>query len=100
MKFKTLVIGLGKIGMMYNLSNAKNNYSNHCDVFNNDKNFILSGGVDVNNKKRNIFYKKFNKPTFSNLDEALLLLQPDIIVISVPTVNFEFFFQKILFFKY
>ena len=58
MKIKTLIIGLGKIGLFYNFSNVKKNNSNHSDVFFNSKDFFLVGGVEI--KNRNIFKKNIN----------------------------------------
>ena len=95
MKYKTLVVGLGKIGMMYNFSAVKKNYSNHCDVFRSEKIFELSGGVDIDKKKRKIFDKKFNIPSFESLTRANISLKPDIIVLSVPTFKFENIFKEI-----
>ena len=95
MKYKTLIVGLGKIGMMYNLDTLKKNYSNHCDVFNSDKIFELLGGVDTNKIKRNIFDKKFSKPSFESLTKANIFLKPDIVVISVQTYKFESIFKEI-----
>lgn len=79
-----LVVGLGKIGMMYGNNSNKNNL-NHCNVFYNSKFFSLKAGVDTSKKKRNFFEKKYKLPSYQNLKSAIKNFKYDIIVISVNT---------------
>ena len=96
MTLKTLVVGLGKIGMLYNFSIKKNKFSNHCDIFSNTKGFELIAGVDPLRIKRDLFKKKFNQPVFKDLDTACQKIKPDIIVISVSTTKVENIYKKII----
>ena len=53
MKISTIVVGLGKIGMMYDFK-KKNHYNNHCQALETHKNFNLIAAVDSDkNKKKN-----------------------------------------------
>ena len=99
MKLRTLVVGLGKIGLLYNFSNKFNNYSNHCDVFTKEHGFELVGGVDISKKNKLIFNKKFYKPFFNNLNLACIKTCPDIIVLSIATANFHDVYKEIYFYK-
>lgn len=47
--------------------------------------FNLVGGVDTIKKNRENFTKKFGKPAFLNHIDAIKELQPELVVISVPT---------------
>ena len=99
MILKTLVVGLGKIGMMYNYSSKKNKFSNHCDIFSNTKGFKLVAGVDPLRSKRDLFKKKFNQPVFKSLDDANMKSKPDIIVISASTAKVDRIYKRIIFLK-
>lgn len=95
MKPKVLIIGLGKIGMMYNFYDKAINYTNHCDAFFNNENFQLVGGVEVSSKKKKLFNKKYKLPCYSNFKVAYKKHKPDILVLSVPTDQLENFFLQI-----
>ena len=58
MAFKTILIGLGNIGLKYdiNTSNLKN-FQTHAKVLNFHSNFDLIAGIDKKEENRNIFYK-------------------------------------------
>ena len=57
MSINTLVIGLGKVGMGYD-SNVKNKkIKSHSKAIRNNRNFKLSGGVDIDDSKREKFKK-------------------------------------------
>lgn len=95
MKPKVLIIGLGKIGMMYNFYNKKIKYNNHSDAFFDNKNFQLIGGVELNKERRKLFRKKYKLPCYSNLKVAYKKCKPDILVLSVSTEKSEHFFECI-----
>ena len=79
MSIKTLIVGLGKIGMMYDF-NKDNHYSSHSHSVNYHRKFSLCGGVDLSNKKRNKFHKKFNQIAYKNITEAYEKLSYDLII--------------------
>jgi len=91
MAHKTLIIGLGAIGMGYDLNNAdKEIIQTHSRAVNSHDNFELIGAVEISKNLRNTFYKNFNKPVFSTVNEALEIYNPDIYIIACPTnLHFE-----------
>ena len=87
MKEKCLIIGLGKIGMEYDLEKSDEDgfvYS-HAKAFFLHPKFNLVGAVDPSSKKRELFSLKYKKPVFSDLQSALSELNPTIIVIATST---------------
>ena len=83
-KIKSLVIGLGKVGLHYDLPNFDTCLS-HCNSLNNHKKFELAGGVDTNKYSRKIFENKFKKATYNNIKFAIQKVRPNLIVLSTPT---------------
>ncbi len=67
MAIKTLIIGLGKIGMLYDYNN--NLIVTHSKSVTNNKNFKLISAIDPNHKKRTIFQKKYKKKAFKNFEK-------------------------------
>ena len=57
--YQTLIIGLGKIGMLYDYNN--NLIVTHSKSVTNNKNFKLISAIDPNHKKRTIFQKNIKK---------------------------------------
>jgi predicted dehydrogenase len=82
MIFKVLILGLGNIGLMYDLNN--NYHLSHFKAFYSNRKFKIIGVSDVNKKKKN-FFKKKKIDFFLNYKKKLKKLNPDIIVISTPT---------------
>ena len=86
-KDKTLscvVIGLGKIGLTYDLIN--DNIHTHSKALHKDKNFLLQCGVDTNKNNLKIFKKTYNKNTFINLtDLKKSKIKVNTFIISTPT---------------
>ena len=58
-KNKTLIIGLGKIGLNYDYHLKKKSFLTHSSTINNHKNFDLICGIDIKNKNRKRSKKKF-----------------------------------------
>jgi len=81
---KVLIIGLGKIGLLYDLNKTKF-FLSHAKSFKNNKFFKLIGGVDKNKKKLKIFKKEYNGKIFSKISVGLKEIQPDIVVVSSNT---------------
>ena len=81
--FKTLLVGLGKIGMGYDLNYDDLNIVNsHARAITLHEKFDLIGGVDINLEKRNIFKGFYKKNTYKTLKEAFSKSNPDIIVVA------------------
>ncbi len=81
--YSCLVVGLGNIGMEYDLNS--NHIQSHCKAVNIHKGFYLAGAVEKNKLKRVIFEKKFKKPAFKSCKSALKKICPEIIIISSST---------------
>ena len=92
-KIKSLVIGLGNVGLNYDLYKKKNILS-HCKAIHLNPDLELIGGVDKNSNQLNKFRKIYKKPSFKSLDEAFET-DPELIVISSNTENHYEIFNKI-----
>lgn len=81
-----IIIGLGQIGMGYDLhlDPALHVYS-HARSFSQHPEFHLMAAVDPDGHSRNIFIQTYQTPAYSNLDAALSQHQPDVVVIATPT---------------
>lgn len=86
MRYKTLIVGLGQIGMGYDLhlDPAAYVYS-HARAFSLHPSFVLAGGVDADAAHRATFEQAYQCPAYSDLGTALSVQQPDVVVIAVPT---------------
>lgn len=83
---KCLLVGLGEIGMGYDLLlDPKEYILSHARAINLHSGFELIGAVDLDRKKRELFEKAYSKPVFNNLENALQNTSPSIVVISTPT---------------
>jgi predicted dehydrogenase len=83
--FSVLIIGLGQIGMGYDLDLDLAHIYSHSRAFNQHDKFTLIGGVDPQEVNRKKFEQIYECPAYSTIDEALSHHQPNIVVISVPT---------------
>ena len=93
----SLIIGLGQIGMEYDIDiPIDKSVFTHARAFSSHQDFELLGGVDPSDEKRSLFTKKYNKPAFSDLTEALQFTDPQIIVIASPTNYHKPIIQEIL----
>jgi len=85
-KHKCLVVGLGSIGMGYDLDLDFDEFVlTHCAAISGHNDFILSAGVDLNKENRDIFEGTFNSPAFDNIDIAIKEVRPAVGVICCPT---------------
>ena len=86
MAISTLIIGLGQIGMAYDLHLNSDRYVySHARAFSKHQKFYLIGGVDPDGQRRQTFTHTFGCPAYAQLDTALELHQPDLVIIAVPT---------------
>jgi len=87
-KYSVLIIGLGNIGMKYDFDdNSNKKLLSHAKSFYSHKMFELTGGVDLNKKNREEFTKKYKCEAFENIKETELKINPDIIIVSTPTIK-------------
>jgi predicted dehydrogenase len=89
------IIGLGKIGLLYDLSQNRNILTYSKSLYK-SKSFELLFGADKNNKKLNIFYKKYKKEIFKDYKIAVKRLKPDLIVICCDTKFHYVVFKNIV----
>jgi predicted dehydrogenase len=86
MSFKTLIVGLGQIGMSYDLrlDPATHIYS-HARAFSRHPDFELIGAVDPDSECCKVFTQTYGRPAFETVKEALHAHEVDVVVISVPS---------------
>jgi len=92
-----LIIGLGQIGMEYDMNiSAKDAIYTHARAFSMHPSFELIGAVDPSEEKRDKFKEVFKKPAFKDITESLKNINPEIIVISSPTVLHKTILEEVL----
>lgn len=86
MRLSVLIVGLGQIGMWYDLRLDLNEYAySHARAFSQHERFTLVAGVDIAQQNRKKFEENYHCPSYLTVDEALQKHEPDIVVIAVPT---------------
>jgi len=85
-RYSALVIGLGQIGMGYDYAASPGEMiATHAQALEFHDGFHLMGGLDADENARKRFTDKFGKPAFSHRSDAFSKLNPDVVVIAVPT---------------
>ena len=92
MNNRVLIIGLGNIGFMYDVKKPRLVHS-HAKAVMHSKNFILIGSVEKKIKLRKFFEKKFDLPTYGNLEKAyskyLEIIAKNCLLEKIIIYNFE-----------
>ena len=83
-KYNCLIVGLGKIGLTYDLDYNAKNFLTHAKSINYHQDFRLLGAVDCNSKKRKLFEKHYNCIAYSSI-EKVAKYNYELIIIAVPT---------------
>ena len=83
--FDCLIIGLGKVGLTYDLN--KKSFLTHVKSVEFHQNFRLRGVIDSNIEKRKLFEKYYNYPTYCSVEEASIN-KYSLVIVAVPT-NFH-----------
>jgi predicted dehydrogenase len=92
-----LLIGLGRIGVGYDLgTSADRHVYTHARAFSMHPAFHLLGGVDPDESHRARFQNEYEKPVFFDVETALGELQPEVVVIAVPTPAHGEMLQRVL----
>jgi len=86
MSISVLIVGLGQIGMGYDLhfDTVKHIYS-HARAFSQHPEFHLIAAVDPDYQKQKTFTQNYSCPAYANVEAALESHQPELIVLAVPT---------------
>ncbi|MFA5824703.1 MAG: Gfo/Idh/MocA family oxidoreductase [Gallionellaceae bacterium] len=85
---KVLIIGLGQIGMGYDLAlDPDEAIYSHARAFSAHPAFELSCAVDPNESQRDQFIQHYSQPAYADLESALNEKAASVVVIASPTVN-------------
>ena len=85
MAWKVLVVGLGQIGLRYDLDKPDDLVETHARAFHLHPSFSLSAGFDPDPSNRALLEKRYRAPSFSELGQACAQVLPDVVVIASPT---------------
>ena len=86
MKFDSLIVGLGQIGMGYDYDLDPNRYIlSHARSFSIHPGFELVGGVDKNPHQCKKFEAMYGKTAYKDLKQALREQRPDVVIIATPS---------------
>ena len=97
MHIKSLIIGLGQIGMGYDLAkHPGNTVYTHAKSFAEHPDYELVAGVDPSEKQRNLFQKHFNCKAYSTITDALSANIFNLIVVATPTQNHLLAIKEVL----
>ena len=97
MSKKCLIIGLGQIGMGYDLTLDHSAFVySHARAFSSHQAFELSGAVDPSESQKLSFELHYKKPGFLNLLEVLQKIKPEVVVIATPTNTHLAVLEKVL----
>lgn len=97
MSFSVLIVGLGQIGLGYDLYLNPTEYVySHARAFNQHQKFQLIAAVDPIEEKRNTFLQHYQCPAYIDIESALKDHQPEIVIIATPTQLHNEVLQKVL----
>ncbi len=83
-----IIIGLGQIGMGYDLAlDPENAVYSHARAFSLHPAFELLGAVDPSATRRSLFESHYEQPSFSDTESALKAKVASIVVIASPTAE-------------
>ena len=86
MTYKCMIIGLGQIGLGYDLAiDLEGMIFTHSKAFSLHSDFELLCGVDSAQDRCTLFSEYYSKPSFTSIKSALETHTPDVVVIACPT---------------
>ena len=92
-----LIVGLGNIGLMYDINENKRTFiRTHSKALYCSKYFTKIGVVDTNQSKINLAKKKYNFKLFKKIPNALKEIKPHLVIISSETKNHYKNFKEII----
>jgi len=94
---KCLLVGLGQIGMGYDLAGGSDDaIRSHAKAFSLHPAFELTAAVDASLEKCDLFLQHYGGNVFQNLQQALEDVQPSIVVIATPTTSHSTVLEHVL----
>lgn len=95
MSYKALVVGLGQIGMGYDIdADPAIRIATLARAFSVHPEYELVGGVDSDATRRELLRTRYALPAFADIDAAIKEARPEVVAIAVPTsVHYQVFFQ-------
>lgn len=85
MAHTVVIVGLGRIGMGYDLNKPPEFVLSHARAFAAHDAFRLAGGVDSDGDRRAVFADRFAIAAFSDVESAMRSCRPDVVVVATPT---------------
>lgn len=87
MTLAALVVGLGQVGMGYDLALPPERYVlTHCRAFQQHPEFGLIAGVDPDPARRQLFESHYGCPAYHDIETAAAFHRPDVVAVSAPTL--------------
>lgn len=97
MSVGVLLVGLGQIGLGYDLGlDREAHVYTHANAFSRHPYFHLMAAVDQEEQRRQIFAQTYHCPAYTDVETALRHHQPDLLVIAVPTGFHNELLQRVL----
>jgi len=86
MTISAAIIGLGGIGMLYDLRQSES-VSSHARSFTKHPYFELVGAVDTNGSLRKTFVECYGVHAFASIPELVSYCYPEVVVVATPTAT-------------
>lgn len=84
--YRAIVVGLGQIGQGYDYDRDNKLFvMTHASAYSQHPLFELVGGVDTNSQSRQLFERKYRRPSFETVAGAMQALSPVIASVATPT---------------
>lgn len=88
MTYRVLLAGLGAVGMGYDLGQATSDHvRTHARALSLSEAFGPVVGVDPDPERRALFASTYKAECFKSLVDALMVHQPDVVIIATPTAD-------------
>lgn len=97
MKIKSLIVGLGQIGLGYDFNDLTDGFvATHAKALHLHPDFDLIGGVDPAEARRGMFAKRYDKAIFENVGCALESCRPELVILATPIWDHAATFRELL----
>ena len=97
MSHRVLIVGLGQIGMQYDLyDDLDGRVCSHARAFHLHPEFHIIAGVDINTNTHKPFTQEYGAPAYADVVSAIAEHTPDLVVIAVPTFHHGLVLKSVL----